>query len=148
MGKAGVKAATNSAYTDAAREFNLAIATSPELARALGEWPESPTDATAVDQVQVLGLMRALLHMWSNGYRQYRAGTLDPTLMDALKQEVSTFAIGASDNPAIIQRAKMLNYAWSLERFLFPPSFQHFVDDLLTSGGTANAGDPTRPLDS
>ena len=137
------KAATNSAYTDAARDFSLAVATSPELARSLAEWPANPEDATGVDQVQVLGFMRALFHMWSNGHRQYRDRTLDPSLMDALRHEISSFALGASDDPVMVQRAQMLNFAWSIERFLFPTPFQHFVDDLLACGGTARPVDAT-----
>jgi len=125
------RAATHSAVADAAREFNLALATSPELARALATWPEDPSDASPVDQVQILSLWRALLQMWANTHRQYREGTLDPLLMTALRNEISTYSMGASDDPALISRARMLEFAWSVERFLFDPSFQEFVDDLL-----------------
>ena len=43
------RAVTNSAYAEAAREFNMAIANSPELARAMANWPENPADATRED---------------------------------------------------------------------------------------------------
>jgi hypothetical protein len=41
--------------------------------------------------------------------------------------------MGASDDPALISRARMLEFAWSVERFIFEPSFQQFVDDLLAN---------------
>ena len=34
------RALTNSAYAEAGREFNMAIANSPELVRAMANWPE------------------------------------------------------------------------------------------------------------
>jgi hypothetical protein len=127
------RAVTNSAYAEAAREFNMAIANSPELARAMANWPENPADATPEDQVLVLSLWRAVFHIWANVYRQYRDGTLDSAIMTALRKEISTYSMGASDNPALIPRARMLEFAWSVERFIFEPSFQQFVDDLLAN---------------
>jgi hypothetical protein len=123
----------NSAYSDAGREFNLAMATSPDLVRTLANWPENPADASPEDQVRVLALLRALFQMWQNGFRQWRDGTLDPLLMAALRKEISTFSVGASDDPELVKRANRVAFAWSLERFLFDPSFQEFLDDLLTN---------------
>jgi hypothetical protein len=71
--------------------------------------------------------------MWANGYRQYRDGAIDPAIMTALRKEISTYSMGASDDPALISRARMLEFAWSVERFIFEPSFQQFVDDLLAN---------------
>ena len=127
------RAVTNSAYAEAAREFNMAIANSPELARAFANWPENPADATPEDQVMILSVWRALFQMWANGYRQYRDGAIDPAIMTALRKEISTYSMGASDDPALISRARMLEFAWSVERFIFEPSFQQFVDDLLAN---------------
>jgi len=127
------RAGTNSAYAEAARAFNMAIANSPELARAMANWPESPADATPEDQVLVLSAWRACFQIWANVHRQYRDGTLDPALMTALRKEISTYSMGASDDPALIPRARMVEFSWSVERFIFDPSFQQFVDDLLTN---------------
>jgi hypothetical protein len=44
-----------------------------------------------------------------------------------------TNSMGASDDPALISRARMLEFAWSVERFIFEHSFQQFVDDLLAN---------------
>jgi hypothetical protein len=130
---AATLAATNSAYADAGREFSTAIATCPELARAMANWPENPLDADPADQVQILSLCRAVFHVWANTHRQHRDGTLDPGPFNALRVEIATYAIGASDDPAHIRRARMLNWAWATERFIFPTIFQEFVDELLSN---------------
>jgi hypothetical protein len=127
------RAAINSAYSDAAREFNLALATTPELARALANWPEDPADASPEDQVLVLALLRALFQMWQNGFRQWRDGTLDPLLMTALKKEIATYSLGASDDPELFKRANQVAFAWSLERFIFDPDFQELLDGLFAN---------------
>jgi hypothetical protein len=127
------RAVTNSAYAEAGRELNLAIANSPELVRAMANWPENPADVAPEDQFLVLSFWRAVFHIWANVYRQYRDGALDSAIMTALRKEISTYSMGASDNPALISRARMLEFAWSVERFIFEPSFQQFVDDLLAN---------------
>jgi len=127
------RAVTNSAYAEAGRELNLAVANSPELARVIANWPENPADATPEDRVVILSFWRAAFHVWANVYRQYREGTLDPAIVTALRKEISTYSMGASDDSELIPRARMLEFAWSVERFIYDPSFQQFVDDLLAN---------------
>ena len=127
------RAATNAAYADGVREFNLALATSPELARALATWPDDPADASLADQHMVAAMWRALFHMWASTHRQYVDGTLDPALFRALQQEISTYAVGATDNPDILRRAQQMRWAWSIDRFMFDVQFQEFVDGALSN---------------
>ena len=124
--------AANSAYMEAAVGANVAIAASPELCRALANWPEDPSDVSPQERLQVLSAWRGVFHLWAYGYRQYRDGTLDPDLIHALRTEISNYALGASDDAEHIPRANMLAWAWATERFIFTSPFQQFVDELLT----------------
>ena len=127
------QAATDAAVADGFRELNLVIAESPELARVLAADPESASEA---DQIQVLGLWRALFHIWSNGHRQYLNGTLDPAIHEAVAQEISTYAGEPSGGGSINQldrRSRVMQWAWESERFIFNPDFQMFVDSILAA---------------
>ena len=128
------RSATNAAVKDAFSELNLAIASSPELARAMVSLAESPDDALPEDQLRVLALWRALFHTWSNVHRQHLNGTVDPALYDAVVQEISALA-GEFHGPVapsdVERRKRQMRWAWESERFLFNPDFQLFVDRII-----------------
>ena len=73
-------AQTNSNVAESFIDINLAMATSEELARALTAYGDDPANLSAADVVQVLGLWRALFHIWSNAHttsqRHTRPGNL------------------------------------------------------------------------
>ncbi len=128
------KAATDAAVADGYRELNLALAVSPELARVLAANADDPGAAPAADQTQMLGLWRALFHIWSNSHRQHLNGTLDPAIYRAAVQEISTYAGELSSGGPINQldsRKRNMRWAWESERFIFNPDFQVFVDSIL-----------------
>ena len=128
------RSATNAAVKDAFRELNLVIASSPELAKAAATNAENPDDAPPEDQLQMLGMWRALFHIWSNVHRQHLNGTLDPILYDAVVQEVSMYAgnaRGAETVDDAERRARHMRWAWESERFIFNLNFQKFVDGIL-----------------
>ena len=128
------RSATNAAAKDAFREFNLVIASSPELARAIAANAEKPKDAPPEDQLQMLAMWRALFHIWSNVHRQHLNGTLDPALYDAVVQEVSMYAGNARGTESVDgaeRRARHMLWAWESERFIFNLDFQMFIDEIL-----------------
>jgi hypothetical protein len=128
------RSATNAAVKDAFREFNLVIASSPELARAVTASAADPAAASPADKLQMLAMWRALFHTWSNVHRQYHDGTLDPVLYAAVVQEVSTYA-GTNRDATQVEgadrRGRHLRWAWESERFIFNADFQAFIDDIL-----------------
>ncbi len=137
---AATRAATAAGVADGFRDLNLVLASSPELAKALATYAADPVQAPKDAQIQILGLWRALFHIWSNTHRQYVSGTLDPRLFQAVVQEISLYA--GDDNPDVNQsdrRKTVMRWAWSSERFLFSPDFQAVVDSIL-------AGDPVPGL--
>ncbi len=128
------RSATNAAVKDSFRELNLAIASSPELARAMVTSAETPDDALPEDRLRVLALWRALFHVWSNVHRQHLNGTIDPALYDAVVQEISAYAGNSHGSVAlndVERRKRQMRWAWESERFLFNPDFQLFVDDVI-----------------
>ena len=128
------KAATDAAVADGFRELNLTLAASPELARAMAAHGDDPGAAPAADQIQVLGLWRALFHIWSNSHRQHLNGTLDPVIYRTAVQEISTYAGELSSGGPINQldsRKRNMRWAWESERFIFNTDFQVFVDSIL-----------------
>jgi hypothetical protein len=128
------RSATNAAVKDAFREFNLVVASSPELAKALAANAENPGDAPPEDQVQILAMWRALFHIWSNVHRQHLNGTLDPALYNAVVQEVSMYAGNARGSEIVDdaeRRARHMRWAWESERFIFNLDFQLFIDGIL-----------------
>lgn len=127
-------AQTNSAVAEGFIEINLAMATSAELARAMTSYEDDPALASTADQVQILGLWRALFHIWSNAHRQHLNDTLDPAIYASIVQEISTYAEpGADVNNLedLSRRQRVMRWAWENERFIFNPDFQVFVDDIL-----------------
>jgi hypothetical protein len=129
------RSATNAAVKDAFREFNLVIASSPELARAVAANAENPDVAPPEDQFQMLAMWRALFHTWSNVHRQHLNGTLDPALYDAVIQEVSMHAGNARGTETVNdaeRRARHMLWAWESERFVFNTDFQLFIDGILS----------------
>lgn len=131
------RAATDTAIADAFRDVNQVMATSPELARAMTAWPDSPDSLSAADQVQVLGLWRALFHTWSNAHRQDLNGTIDPAIFAAVSQEITTYAQAqrGTASPDLQRRGRFMRWAWTRERFLFNPDFQEFVDSIFLPTG-------------
>ena len=127
-------AQTNSAVAEGFIEINLAMATSAELARAMTSYEDDPALASMADQVQILGLWRALFHIWSNAHRQHLNDTLDPAIYASVIQEISTYAkpgADANDVNDLNRRQRVMRWAWEKERFIFNPDFQVFVDDIL-----------------
>lgn len=128
------RSATNAAVKDAFSELNLAVASSPELARAMVSLAENPDDALPEDRLRVLALWRALFHGWSNVHRQQLNGTVDPALYDAVVQEISTYAgkfHGAAAPNDVERRKRQMRWAWESERFIFNPDFQMFIDEII-----------------
>jgi hypothetical protein len=130
------QAATNAAVADGFREFNLMMASSPDLARAFSEYAARPAEAPPVERFLMLASWRALFYAWSGAHRQHLNGTLDPLLFQAVRQEISTYSDrsgreGLSEDVAL--RQGLMRWAWASERFLFSPDFQAFVDELLGS---------------
>jgi hypothetical protein len=128
------RSATNATVKDAFSELNLAIASSPELARAMVTLAENPADALPEDRLRVLALWRALFHVWSNVHRQHLNGTIDPALYDAVVQEISALAgkfHGSAVPDDVERRKRQMRWAWESERFVFNPDFQSFVDEII-----------------
>jgi hypothetical protein len=128
------QAATNAAVADGFREFNMMMASSPDLARAFAEYAALPEEAPPVERFLMLAGWRALFYVWSGAHRQHLNGTLDPLLFQAVRQEVSTYSHrsgteGLSEDVTL--RQGLMRWAWASERFLFSPDFQAFVDELL-----------------
>ena len=142
------RAATDAAVADGFRELNLAMASSPDLARALAAHASNPEEASIEDQVLILGLYRALFYIWSNAHRQHLNGTIDPALYRSVVQELSAYA---GDLPAganvedIRRRQRLTKWAWESERFIYNPDFQRFVDSALAS--TPGGHEVRRPED-
>ena len=105
------RSATNAAVKDSFREFNLVLASSPELAKAVAANAENPADAPPLN------------------------GTLDPALFEAVIQEVSMnagTARGFETVDAAKRRGQHMRWAWESERFIFNPDFQKFIDGILS----------------
>ena len=130
------RAATNAEVSVAFVDLNLMLASNPELARAFAEHADDPAAAPREAQIQMLGSWRALFHIWSNAHRQHLNGTLDPAIYESVVQEISTYATGAMethDNPDLVRRQALMNWAWQNERFIYNREFQDFVDEILGS---------------
>lgn len=130
------RAAANADVSVSFVELNLMLASNPELARALAEHADDPAAAPRDAQILMLGSWRALFHIWSNAHRQHLNGTLDPAIYESVIQEISTYAVGAMesyDNPDLVRRRTLMNWAWQNERFIYNPEFQDFVDGILGS---------------
>ncbi|UCC83873.1 MAG: hypothetical protein JSW46_02760 [Gemmatimonadota bacterium] len=133
------KAETDALLADAYLELNLMLASSPELASALSTWGENPGSASPEEQTLLSAFWRALFHVWSNAHRQHLNGTLDPSLFQAVLQEMAMYArdpsAARSDSALHLpDRRVQMQWAWESERFLFNPEFQAFVDTVLAAG--------------
>jgi len=129
-----IRAATNSSFATGFQDLNLVVASSPSLAKALAQLGGSLDDISQEDRIQVLGLYRALFHIWSNGHRQYLNGTLDPALYDGVIQEISTYARKTSSATVIDsdRRRVAMKWAWESEKFIYNPEFQQLMDSILS----------------
>ena len=132
------RAATDAVIADGFRELNLVMASSPELARAMTGYSAGSDSASAADQVQILGLWRAIFHTWSNAHRQQLNGTIDPAIFQAVVQEIAIYAEALHTTgapPDLMRRGRVMRWAWSKEHFLFNADFQQFVDSILQPHG-------------
>lgn len=126
------RAATNAAVSEAFVDLNLVLATSPELAHALAVSFEGPEKLSPEERTLVLGLWRALFHVWSNGHRQWTNETLDHVLYESIVSEISTYAASKDGSVQDIDgRGRSMRWAWNSERFIFNVEFQQFVDSLI-----------------
>jgi len=131
-----IRAAANAAVSEEYVAVNLAMASSPELSKAMARNAANPEGASMEDAIQIIAIWRALFHTWSNVHRQYLNGTIDPAIYQSVVQEASVYA-GKSANVETGQeletRARAMRWAWAHERFLFNPDFQVFVDEILAT---------------
>ena len=128
------RAAMNAEIAAVFVDINLVVASSPELTQRLANFAENPADAPREAQIQMLGIWRAVFHIWSNVHRQHLNGTIDPAIYESVVQEVSTYAATASDNSQnadVVRRQAFMRWAWESERFIFNPDFQVFIDGIL-----------------
>ena len=128
-----IQAATNSSFATGFQDLNLIVASSPSLAKALVQLGGNLDEISQEDKTQVLGLYRALFHIWSNGHRQYLNGTLDPALYDGVIQEISFYANKTPSAEVIDneRRRVVMRWAWESEKFIYNPEFQQLVDSIL-----------------
>jgi hypothetical protein len=128
------KAAMNAEIAAVFVDINLVVASSPELTQRLASFADNPAAAPREAQIQMLGIWRAVFHIWSNVHRQHLNGTIDPAIYESVVQEASTYAATASDNSQnadVVRRQAFMRWAWESERFIFNPDFQVFIDGIL-----------------
>lgn len=126
------KAANDLAVSDAFREVNLAMATSPELVHALVEAAQNPEAMSLEDETLAKAWWRALFHTWSNTYRQHMNDTLDPALWASVTQEISAYsgkAPAGESHDNLAGRGRSARWAWQSERYVYSPDFQAYVDE-------------------
>ena len=129
------RAAANATVADAFIELNLVIASSPALASAVVVSFDSPEKMSLEDGILVLGMWRALFHVWSNGHRQWTNETLDQVLYKSIVSEISTYCRNEDQSVESIDgRSRSMRWAWESERFIFNIEFQNFVDELIGTG--------------
>lgn len=124
----------NADIADTFVNLNLTIASSPELTLRLANYAENPAAAPREAQIQMLGIWRAIFHIWSNVHRQHLNGTIDPAIYESVIQEISAYAeksAGDNQNADVVRRQKFMRWAWESERFAYNPDFQDFVDGAL-----------------
>jgi hypothetical protein len=129
------RSATNTAVAGQFVEMNMALASNTGLARAMLTDVTRLANAPVEDIGQMLAFWRGLFHLWSNAHRQHLNGTLDAAIYTGIVQEVSAYAEGSRDevsqNEELARRGKPMRWAWEIERYLFNPEFQLFVDEHL-----------------
>ena len=128
-----IKAATNSSFATGFQDLNLVVASSPSLTKALAQFDKNLDDISQEDRTQVLGLYRALFHIWSNGHRQHLNGTLDQDLYCSLFNEISMYArkTPSAKIKDSHRRSKAMKWAWESEKFIYNTKFQKFMDNIL-----------------
>ena len=126
------RASANAAFADAFVELNLVLASSPELARAVVIAFDSPEKLSPEERILVLGMWRAMFHVWSNGHRQWTNETLDQVMYESIISEISTYGRNIDGT------GRSMRWAWESERFIFNSEFQLFVDELIGAGSDAN----------
>jgi hypothetical protein len=107
------RAAMNAEIAVSFVDVNLVVASSPELTQRLADFAENPAAAPREAQIQMLGIWRAIFHVWSNVHRQHLNGTIDPAIYES------------------VRRHAFMKWAWESERFIFNPDFQDFIDGIL-----------------
>ena len=138
------RASANDSFASSFQQSNLAIATSPELAKVFSLYGGNPDKAPTDAQIQMRAFYRTLFHIWSNGHRQYLNGTLDSALFDSVVQEISTYADNGSKESSVLQtRQSLMRWVWETDRYVYNPDFQAFVDDIL-DGGEASLDQQSR----
>jgi len=133
------RASANAAFADAFVELNLVLASSPELARAVVIAFDSPEKLSPEERILVLGMWRAMFHVWSNGHRQWTNETLDQVLYESIVSEISTYGRNQDESIEDLDgRSRSMRWAWESERFIFNIEFQQFVGGLIGAGSDAN----------
>ena len=128
-------ASANAAVADAFIELNLVLASSPDLARAVVVSFDDPEKLQPEERILVLGMWRAIFHIWSNGHRQWTNETLDQVLYESIISEISTYGRNRDESVEDIDgRHRSMRWAWESERFIFNIEFQQFVDELIGNG--------------
>ena len=128
-------ASANAAVADAFIELNLVLASSPDLARAVVVSFDDPEKLSPEERILVLGMWRAVFHIWSNGHRQWTNETLDQMSYESIVSEISTYGRNQDETVVDIDgRSRTMRWAWESERFIFNIEFQQFVDELIGNG--------------
>ena len=116
---AATRSATVLQLKDSWVQVNLALATSPELARAFETVRTDGWEADLISQMLVSGYFRSLSHNWSNAYYQYLNGTLEESQWTPHLREVE-----GSVTDSIAWRV------WGEWEHLYDDSFRALVDSL------------------
>jgi hypothetical protein len=119
------RAATVQQVKDAWLDFNLTVASSPELAEAFQKGQEEGWESLERgEQLMVMSFYRSLFHNWSNAYSQFLLGTLEydqwvPHLRDAAP--MSTDSLGLE--------------VWERFNHVYDDRFRNLMDSLIAEGG-------------
>ena len=119
------RAATVQQVKDAWLDFNLTVASSPELADAFQKGQGQGWAALeSGEQLMVMSFYRSLFHNWSNAYTQFLLGTLErdqwvPHLRDAAP--LATDSLGLE--------------VWRQYNHVYDDRFRSLMDSLIAAGG-------------
>ena len=106
-------------------DFNLVVASSPELGAAIQKGEELGWDSLASsERFMISGFYRSLFQNWSNAYAQYRLGTLDPEEWAPQLRDAAPLA----QDPLGLE-------VWELYDHVFDDHFQALMDSLIAAGG-------------
>lgn len=102
-------------------DFNLAVATSPELADAwLLVWEQGRGVDARADRL-FDGWARALLHAWSNAYYQYTHGILDDVQWRAYLRDIEDSG-----------RYTVMHDFWRDWKHVYDDSFVEYIDQVFS----------------